>query len=153
MRPISDCSNIETSSQIYREEQGKQIFFRHAEFDVVCNVVGVDSCIFKNTVGERSCDYLFLFDRTKQEYIFLNNKISLAYYVELKGIDLVGACEQLFNSIDKTKEQIDSFDINALVVSTRQFSPKYDNNEFYRAVKRLIRKDIQFEVTPHTINL
>jgi hypothetical protein len=153
MRPILDCSNIETSPQIHREEEGKEIFFRHSEFDLVCNVVGVDSCIFKNTVGERSCDYLFLFDRTKQHYNFLNNKSSLAYYVELKGIDLVGACEQLHNSIEKTMKQIESFNINALVVSTREFIPKYDNNEFYRAVKRLIRKDIQFEITPYTVNL
>jgi hypothetical protein len=153
MRPISDCSNIETSSQINREEEGKEIFFRHSKFDMVCNVVGVDSCIFKNTVGERSCDYLFLFDTTKQKYNFLKNRCSLAYYVELKGIDLVGACEQLHNSIDKTMTQIGLFDINALVVSTRGFIPKYDNNEFYRAVKRLIRKDIQFEITPHTVNL
>ena len=153
MRLISDCSNIETSSQIYREEEGKKIFLEHHEFEMVCNVVGVDSCIFRNITGERSCDYLFIFDKDKQQYNFLNNRGSVAYYVELKGIDLVGACEQLHNSIDKTMTQIDSFDIYALVVSTRKFIPKYDNNEFYRAVKRLIRKNIQFEITPHTINL
>ncbi len=153
MRPILNCSNIETSSQICRVEEGKEIFFRHSEFEMVCNVIGVDSCIFKNTLGVRSCDYLFLFDRAKQQYNFLNNKSSLAYYVELKGIDLVSACEQLHNSIDMTMNQIESFDINALVVSTRAFIPKYDNNEFYRAVKRLIRKNIQFEITPHIVNL
>ena len=77
----------------------------------------------------------------------------MAYYVELKGIDLASACEQLLNSIEKTKEEITGFDINALVVSTRKFIPQYDNNEFYRGVKRLIRKNIEFEITPHTIDL
>ncbi len=153
MRSISECSNIETNTRIHREEQRKEIIFEHNEFNVVCNVVGVDSCIFKKTTGERSCDFLFLFDKNKQEYNFLKNKSSLAYYVELKVIDLAGACEQLFNSIDKTQSQIDGFEIYAVVVSTRKFIPQYDNNEFYRLVKRLIRKDIQFEVTPHTIDL
>lgn len=78
---------------------------------------------------------------------------SLAYYVELKGIGLVEACKQLLNSIDATMAQIDNFDLNALVVSSRKFVPKYDNNESYRAIKRLIKKNIQFEVTPYTVNL
>ena len=153
MRSIADCSNIETGSQIYREEEGKEVFLKHHNFEIVCNVVRVDSCVFRHTVGERSCDYLFLLEKEKQQYNFLNNRGSVAYYVELKGVDLVGACDQLHNSIDKTMAQIDSFEINALVVSTRKFVPRYDNNEFYRAVKRLIRKDIQFELTPHSINL
>ena len=153
MRSLSECSNIETTSHIYREEQGKEINFRHAEYDLVCNVISIDNCVFKNTHGEKCCDFLFLFDKSKQQYNVLKNKSSLAYYVELKGIDLASACEQLLNSIEKTKEEITGFDINALVVSTRKFIPQYDNNEFYRGVKRLIRKNIEFEITPHTINL
>ena len=153
MRPISECSIIEVNTRISREEESKEIIFKHSEFIVVCDVVGVDSCIFKKTKGEKSCDFLFLFDKNKQEYNFLRNKHSIAYYVELKGIDLVSACEQLFNSIDKTQSQIDGFEINAVVVSTRKFIPQYDNNEFYRKTKRLIRKDIIFELTPFTVNL
>jgi|GEM_PF-3374117 len=153
MRSIADCTLIENNAQISREEQGKKICFKHNEYSVVCSVVGVDRCVFRNVHGQKSCDYLFLFDKSKQEYGFLRNRLSLAFYVELKGIELVTACEQLLNSIEKTMQQIINFEIIALVVSSRAFVPKYDNNEFYRNVKRLIRRDIEFKLTPHTINL
>lgn len=153
MRSLADCTNIEIKAEIYREEQGKEIIFRHARFNLVCDVIKMDGCVFTDTSPVRRCDFLFLFDKNKQEYKFLNNKLSIVYYVELKGIDLASACEQLLNSIEKTRNQIADFDINALVVSTRKFVPQYDNNEFYRAVKRMIRKDIVFELTPCIINL
>jgi hypothetical protein len=153
MRPLVDCTITETNSEISREEQGKEIFFRHPEFDMVCNVVSIDDCVFRNTRGQKRCDYLFLFDKNLQQYRFLHNSPSIAFYVELKGIDLVHACEQLLNSIEKTMAEIRLFDIHAVVVSSRRFIPQYDNNEFYRGVKRLIRKNIQFEITPHIINL
>lgn len=153
MRSIVNCTHIETSAKIYREEQGKEICFEHSEYTVVCDIVGVDSCVFRNVHGQQSCDYLFLFDKKKQEYGFLKNKQSLAFYVELKGNELVTACKQLLNSIEKTMDQINNFEINALVVSSRAFVPKYDNNEFYRDLRRLIKRNIEFTLTPHTINL
>ncbi len=135
MKSLAQCSNIETSYLITRDEQNKQIFFRHAEYDVVCDVIKIDDCVFNKVEGERSCDYLFLFDKNKQEYNFLKNKPSLAYYVELKGVDLISACEQLLNSIDKTMNEINGFDINAVVVSSRKFLPKFDTNDFQIALK------------------
>jgi hypothetical protein len=153
MKQLKECSNIEISSSIYREENGKEIFFKHKLYNIVCDVIDIDGCIFNKVQGERSCDFLFLFDKNKQEYSLLNNKGSLAYFVELKGVDLESACEQLENTIDKTKDQINGFNLNAVVVSNRDFNPKYDNNEFYRNVKRIIKKDIVFALTPHTIEL
>jgi hypothetical protein len=153
MKAISDCTTIEIKTKICREEEGKEICFQHLEYEIVCEVVAIEKCVFKKLGGGKRCDYLFLFNKNKQNYNYLKNKPSLAYYVELKGIGLVDACEQLLNSIEKTKDQINDFEINALVVSSREFIPKYDNNQYYRDLKRIIRKNIQFEITPYTVNL
>ncbi len=153
MKLLKDCSNIETSSRIYREENGKEIIFTNEFYNILCDVIDIDGCVFNKVKGERSCDFLFLFDKNSQEYSLLNNKGSLAYYVELKGKDLESACEQLLNTMEKTKGQIEDFNLNAIVVSNRDFNPKFDNNIFYRNVRRLINKNIVFALTPHTIEL
>src|SRR5579872_2959452 len=121
MKSISQCSNTEVKTKVCREEEGKVICFQHIEYEIVCEVVPIEKCVFNRSEVGRRCDYLFLFDKNKQHYNFLKNKSSLAYYVELKGIELIKACEQLLNSIIKTKDQITDFEINALVVSSRGF--------------------------------
>jgi hypothetical protein len=153
MKSIAECITTETKHKIFREEEGKEICFHNAQYEIVCDVVAVEKCVFNKVVGGKRCDFLFLIDKQKQNYNFLKNKSSIAFYVELKGIELVAACEQLLNSIKETSNQIENFDINALVVSSRKFIPKYDNNEYYRDVKRIIRKDIQFEISPFTVNI
>ena len=153
MKTISECKVSETNVRICREEEGKEICFTHAEYEIVCEVVAIEKCVFNKVVGGKRCDYLFLFDKNNQIYNYLQNRSSPAFYVELKGIGLADACEQLLNSIEKTKDQITDFEISALVVSSRDFIPKYDNNEYYRQVKRIIRKNIQFEITPCTMDL
>ena len=152
MKTISECVTIEIKSKICREEEGKEICFQHSEHEIVCGVVPIEKCVFKQVTGGKRCDYLFLFDKNKQRYNFLKNKLSSAFYVELKGIGLAEVCEQLLNSIKTTRDQITDFEISALVVSSRKFIPKYDNNQYYRDIKRLIRKNVQFEVTPYTVN-
>jgi hypothetical protein len=157
MKSLKECSKTETTSKIFpticREESGKKIIFTNELYNIVCDVIDIDGCVFNKIKNERSCDFLFLFDKSTQEYNLLNNKGSLAYYVELKGKDLESACEQLQNTIEKTKTEIEGFDLNALVVSNREFNPKFDNNEFYRNVRRLINKNIVFALTPCTIEL
>jgi esterase/lipase len=153
MKSLADCKILEKGNKIYREEENKSICFENKNYELVCEVVPIENCVLTKADDGKRCDFLFLFDNQKQEYKLLKDKKSLAYYVELKGIELDKACEQLLNSIDKTKDQINNFELNAMVVSSREFNPKYDNNEFYRNVKRLIKKDIQFKVSPHTITI
>lgn len=153
MRSIAECTTTEIGVEIYREEEGKYFSLRHLKYEIVCEIIVIDGCVMNSHVDGKRCDFLFLIDRKKQKYNYLPVAYSPAYYVELKGIELVKACEQLLNSIKRTKEQIPDYDLNAIVVSSRAFVPKYDNSEFYREVKRIIRKNIQFEITPYTINL
>jgi len=149
MKTLIECIIQESGNTICKEEEGKKICFVYDEYEMVCDAVPIDKCVFNKVKGVRKCDFLFLFDKNKQKYTILDK--SIAYYVELKGVDLIYACEQIWNSIDKTKDQIEEFDINAIVVSSRAFIPKYDNNEFYRSVKRLIKKNIQFRLTPFIV--
>ena len=153
MKSISECLSTEVNTKVCRDEEGKVICFQHAEYEIVCDVVPIEKCVLNKSEDGKRCDYLFLFDKNKQHYNFLKNRPSLAYYVELKGIELSKACDQLLNSITKTKGQIANFEINALVVSSRAFIPKFDNNEYYRDIRRIIKNRIQFEVTPYTISL
>lgn len=153
MKSIIDCITTETKYKVCREEEGKIICFQHSEYEIVCDVVPIENCVFNKVVGGKRCDFLFLIDKQKQNYNFFKERNSIAYYVELKGVDLVSACEQLFNSIEETSEQLSNFEINALVVSSRKFIPRYDNNEYYRSVKRIIKKDIQFGLTPFTVDI
>jgi hypothetical protein len=153
MKAISECTTLEIKTKVSREEEGKEVCFQHPEYEIVCEVISIERCVFEKTDKGRRCDYLFLFNKSKQHYNYLKTKASPAYYVELKGIGLTDACEQLLNSLEKTKDQIPYFEINALVVSSKAFIPKYDNNEYYRDIKRIIRKNVQFEITPCTIIL
>jgi hypothetical protein len=140
MKSLVECITTENGNRICKDEEIKSICFEHSEYDIICDVVSIEKCVLTKADDGRRCDFLFLFDKTKQEYNFLNGKSSIAYYVELKGIDLEDACEQLLNSIEKTKEELLGFEINALVVSSREFNPRYDNNEFNRSVFRIIKK-------------
>jgi hypothetical protein len=151
MKTIAECKIRERGYKICREEEGKSICFEQEEYEIVCDIVPVEKCVLTRKEDGKRCDFLFLFEKDIQEYKFL--KTNAAYYVELKGTHLVDACEQLLNSITKTIDQLNKFDINALVISSREFIPKYDNNEFYRNVKRLIKKDIQFKIMSHTVCL
>jgi hydroxymethylpyrimidine pyrophosphatase-like HAD family hydrolase len=153
MKQLNECIITEQGHLIYREEEGKEISFVNIDYELVCDIVPIEKCVLTKAEDGRRCDFLFLFNKEKQEYQILKNIGNLAYYVELKGIDLEDACEQLHNSIDKTRSQIDGFEIFPLVVSSREYVPKYDNNEWNRNLKRLLRKEIQFEVTPFTVNV
>ena len=153
MKTIIDCINTETAHKISRAEEGKKIIFVSNQYDLVCDVVPIENCVFNKVVGGKRCDYLFLFDKTKQTYNILKNKNSLAYYVELKGSELKEACKQLLNSILETKDQIPDFDIIPLVVSSHKFVPNIHNNASNRALIRLVKKKTQFELTPYTINI
>ena len=152
MKRIADCIYTETNHTICKEEEGKVICFS-SNYNLVCDVVEIEKCVFKGVKAGKRCDYLFLFDKNKQEYKLENVKKSIAFYVELKGIDLEEACMQLLNSIENTINEIQDYDISAIVVSSREFNPKYDNNEYFRDVKRIIKKNIQFELTDYTYNI
>ena len=151
MKTIAKCITTEIGHRIFRAEEGKEISFVNNEYEIVCDVVPIENCVFGKKVGGKRCDYLFLFDKLKQTYNILKTKKSIAYYVELKGTELIEGCEQLLNSITETRDEIPNFEIFPIVVSSHEFVPSIHNNEFARDLQRLIKKNIRFEITPFTI--
>jgi hypothetical protein len=143
MKNLNDCKEIKRGKTFSKSEQGKTfVLCSDNEFD--CHIVDIDHCVFETSDAIRRCDLLFLVPVNKKENLHMKNENSKAFYVELKGGDVKSGCEQLFKAIDRTKSQISNFDFNAMVVGTAGWQPEILNNEYYRKVKRLIKKDIQF---------
>jgi hypothetical protein len=141
MKKLEDCiESDECKKFFFRQEMGKRFTLQSTNV-FSCKIVDIDSCVFKNTTLRR-CDYLFLVPKNdiNKEY-FENSK---AYYVELKGINISYACEQLYNAIAKTKQGILNYDIEAKVIAVKGFQPKILNNEYFRKVKKMIKKEIVF---------
>lgn len=149
MKKLAQCSHTKKGFSLSEKEENSEIIFANENYEVTASVIPIEKCVFTSKDKGKRCDFLFLFDAKKQAYSFLRK--SKAYYVELKGIDLTEAYEQLLNSITITRNEIPLFDLNAVIVSTRAFVPKYDNTENYRNLKRLINKNPICEITPHTI--
>jgi hypothetical protein len=153
MNRIDECYYTENANLITRSEMGKEISFKNDDFPLVCDVASIENCVLSGNNDGKRCDYLFCFDRDKQEYKIPNLiDNSQAYYVELKGIDISEACEQLHNSIEKTSDQLPNYNLNAIVVASREFAPRYDE-EFSRKVYRLIGKPVTFKVLSHTVKI
>jgi hypothetical protein len=139
MKTINECIEDSGCRQRFSRKEESVQFELASEIPFDCKVIRIDGCVFDDH-SFRKCDYLFLASRKKAKHI-----TKTAYYVELKGEDHKVVCEQLYNSIDYTKTQILNFDIRAKVVSTKGFQPNMMNSEYFRKVKRLIRKEIEFE--------
>ncbi len=142
MKLIDECIvEDQVKDKFFQRENGKT-FSLKSENEFRCKVVAIDECCFKG-IEMRRCDFLFLVNHKNQpEGIAF--KESKAFYVELKGEDIESACEQLYNAIDRTKTQITNHVIIAKVVGTKGSQPEMKNGEYFRRVKKLIRREIDF---------
>jgi hypothetical protein len=137
MKAFDECS-VSNSGSIFSKSEKNKAFVLQSDVEFVCEIVDIDGCLLKKH-EIRKCDWLFLVPNVDKVI-----KRPKAYYVELKGINIDDACEQLFNAIDNTKKNIPNYDIEARVVSVKGAQPEILNSENYRKVKRLIKKNIEF---------
>jgi len=140
MKNLNECKETGNNNRFSRTEKGKT-FVLQSDRHFHCDVVDIDGCVLKD-LSIKKCDWLFLVPKSVN--LGLKSKRSKAYYIELKGIDISDVCEQLYNAIDKTKRQIPDFEIEARVVGPKGIQPEIFNSRYYRKVKRIIKKDIQF---------
>ncbi len=145
IKSINNCVTVEEERFVFPvKEKGKTFLLEHKERIVFfCKVVDIDKCCFKDSESRR-CDYLFVVPKKKQPRN-VNFSQSLAFYVELKGDSIESACEQLFHGIDKTKFEISDCAIRAKVIGTKGFYPAISTSEYYRKVRKLIKREIEFE--------
>lgn len=62
-------------------------------------------------------------DGAKCDYLLLDKNESRAYFIELKGSDLIKAIEQIESTIPQIKGDIPEYKINARIVLTKQRTP------------------------------
>ena len=142
MKSISECIIEEgIKRKFFQKEEGKT-FTLVSEVEFRCEVVAIDNCCFKS-LSIRRCDFLFLVNHKNQPK-GTAFKQSKAFYVELKGDDIESACEQLYNAIDRTKTQIPNFFIIAKVIGTKGSHPDIQNRDYFRKVKKLIKRENRF---------
>ena len=143
MRNLNECKESDSNNNFRKSEENKSFVLR-SDLNFYCEIVYIEKCVLKDEMigGEmiKKCDWLFLVPKKENTHL----KKAFAYYIELKGVNIKDACEQLYNSIDRTKHQISNFEIEARVISTVGKQPEILNNEYYRKVKRIIKKDIKF---------
>jgi hypothetical protein len=148
IKKMADCTTttnsvtINKSERISKAEKGKK-FTLNAAMKFSADIVEIDNCIFKNSV-EKRCDYLFLVKKNEKVNVDLSLIKSKAYYVELKGVEINKACEQLYNSIVNTKSGFNNFNIEAFIISTQGFQPKLKTTVYYKKLKKLIGKEANF---------
>lgn len=106
------------------EEQKKCYTAKNINKHLVC-LARIDGCLI--TEGLK-CDYLLL---------KLNDE--KAYFIELKGSDLLHAIDQLDRSIEVLKAKILSFQLNARIVLSKVYAPDLKSNKFKRLEKKLMK--------------
>ena len=141
MKKIDECIiESDIKKQFFVKEKGK-VFKLECVENFYCEVISIDDCVFAESELRR-CDYLFLVSgKNNKNERFGNSK---AFYIELKGNNIRSACEQLYNAIVKTKTQILNHEIKAKVIGTKGFQPNMINNDFYRKVRKVIKREIEF---------
>ena len=84
----------------------------------------VDGCLLPENVPK--CDFLLL-----------NCTKKMAYFIELKGSDLINAVEQVEKTIDRLRNDLDTFSIHARIVLTRVNTMDLKNSKLLRLEKKV----------------
>lgn len=104
------CCECSQNQTINAEENKRKYSLQNPHRREVCKI-HLDGCVTMETTGKQ-CDYLFLSCDT-----------NLAFFIELKGSDLLQAIDQLDQSIDRHKKSMEGLAINARIVLSRVQTP------------------------------
>lgn len=108
------------------EEKGKKYELKNdSEFQI--RKVKINYCLAQS-LNEKRCDYLLSADKINKP---------VAFFIELKGGDLIQAVKQLYDSIVYLKAEFENYIINARIVGSRDV-PRFINTPEYRKLARII---------------
>ncbi|MES2418316.1 MAG: hypothetical protein V4541_09015 [Bacteroidota bacterium] len=142
------CDNLKTSlngepacfsSSSSATENGKRFSFQNPNRKPICKV-HVDDCLIKDHAVKK-CDYLFEIDESQY------------YLVELKGVEIETAIEQILSTYEIVNKLIKTSVANYTGIVVSSAVPKAANQKFknlqektYRDKKLIIkRKQIRYE--------
>jgi len=102
------CDNRTTVVVQDKGSKGQKTWtFRNTSQKCVC-LIEIDGCVFNSTNGKK-CDFLLLTcDGTRK----------LAYLIELKGKDIAQAFSQVYDTLDKLKCELSTFDRHVRIACT-----------------------------------
>jgi hypothetical protein len=123
-------------------------FSSHFEFQheqrptVVCKDKGKSEYIYENRRKDFLSKYrvdggLIVDDIAKCDFLLLNCSQKQAYFVELKGSDIIRAIDQIDSSIDFLKPQLDDTKIFARIVLTRANTIDLKSTKYLRLEKKI----------------
>ena len=116
------CKCDNQKIEVVKENKSK-FQLNNPEQNKLC-VIRVDGCLIQDG---KKCDYLIL-----------ECDVQKAFFVELKGKDILHAIDQIESSIDQTVDHLTGFQINARVVLTKVSVPNIRNNpKILRLERRL----------------
>jgi hypothetical protein len=121
------CTECNRNPILNASEKKSKYTLNNPQRREVCKIK-VDSCV-TTSVEENKCDYLVISCET-----------STAFFIELKGSDLLHAIDQVDKSIDRLSANLVGFALNARIVLTRVQTPdirtpKY--KKFHQKIRQL----------------
>lgn len=135
-----DCTVCSQGKKIAAQENKRKYILNNLSGKQVCNVE-IDDCVIKSK-EERKCDYLVIIcksddDEVEESHISSGEDLC---FVELKGKDLLGAVDQLTQTIEHFKSKITG-KVFARVVLSRVPSPKIiEVNPGVIKLRKLLKK-------------
>jgi len=120
-----DCAECNKNKKYSVKENKNEYRLINNNRKLVCKI-RIDSCYINS--GKR-CDYLFLDCDSK-----------IAFFIELKGIHIVIAFEQLIESINKIINKIHGFNINGRIAVSRVAVPNLLNNPKKLKLDKILKR-------------
>lgn len=121
--PEKECLEFSDNRAIIVAEEKKKKFIGYNKERKLFSKFRVDNCLIKKG---RKCDFLIL-DCEKQK----------AYFIELKGNDLLSAVEQIDHSIDRLISYLDNYRINARIVLSKVSSPDLRSTKYIKLERKI----------------
>lgn len=121
--PQKQCLEFCDDRAIIKAEEKKKQFIGKNKTHKLFSKFRVDNCLIKEG---RKCDFLIL-DCEEQK----------AYFIELKGKDLLSALEQIDYSIDVLFRYLGNYRVNARIVLSKVNVPNLRSTEYIKLEKKI----------------
>lgn len=133
------CVHIECGKKIVVSEKNRKFVLKNPN-KIHIRKIYIDDCLIKDVKGQLACDYGICID-----------KKNMMYLVELKGMDIVHACKQIFETTKYIKEyyskEINGKDLYAAIVCSKFSAPKLKVHPTYVKLKKLVRHTPMIKTT------
>lgn len=122
-----ECSRKKTMSVFDRGHPKIKYILKNPKTKELCRIKIDDG--YLQSDNQKKCDFLVL-----------NCESNAAYFVELKGSNLIQAVKQIKRTIDILISNSPAKSINARIILSKVSVPRFENNPDYLKLKKLLKK-------------